>query len=113
MVSNFPKCHGGPPPNSYVGILTSKAMALGGRAFGSLMNGTGALIRDLQRAPHPFTMGPHGGKTTIYDPGSEFSPDPKSASTSLFDFRDSRTVTLNRLLFTTQPAVVGYRSPSG
>lgn len=39
MVSNFPKCHGPPPPNFYVGILTSKAMALGGRAFGSLMNG--------------------------------------------------------------------------
>lgn len=64
-------------------------------------------------SPSPFTIGPHGEKTAIYDPGSEFSPDPKSASTSLFDFHDSRTVTLKSLLFTAQSAVVGYRSRSG
>ena len=75
--------------NSYVEILTLKAMVLGGGVFGcqlgheggALVNGISALIREPREAPHCFHHVRMQWEDTTYGPGRELPPEPNRAGT--------------------------------
>lgn len=80
------------PQNSYIEILTLNVMVVGGGAFGrwldhergALMDGISTLIKEApENSLTTSTMGGHSRKTAIYEPGSESSPNTKSAGLNL------------------------------
>lgn len=72
-----------------------------------LRNEINALIRETPESfLSPSTMWGHNKKITIYEPGSEFSPDAKSASVLILDFPAFRTMRNKVLLWTLQSMVL-------
>lgn len=63
---------------------------------GALMNGISVFVKEIPDSSFaPSTMRGHSEKSAIYEPGSGFSPNARSAGALFLDFPNSRTAKNN------------------
>lgn len=88
------------PPPFICWTLIPKVMVLGGRAFRrwlghkdrALINGISAFIKsNPENFLAPPTMRGHSGNSSVYESGSELSPDTESSGILILNFSASRT----------------------
>ena len=103
------------PLKIHVQILTSNVMLLEVGAFGkgighegrTLMNEISILIKETSKSSlAPSTTRKHSKKSTVYEPGSRPTPNPKSADALILDLSASITVRNKFLLLLNHPGYI-------
>lgn len=102
--------------NSYVEILESGSFGKWfGHEGGTLVNEIIALIKETLESPlGPSSIWGHSKKAAVYEPGSDPSPDTKSAGASILVFQPLELWEINFCcVYATQFMIFSYSSPKG